>query len=87
MFQPVFRVDDGVDEGVVAGGAHGHQVAAHLQEVDVALPRYVEVGVQVQQQVQHLGRERGSPLTFRAPPTLSPLVRRKGNNNIALPVQ
>lgn len=52
--QPDLTVQGGVDEGVVAGGAHGHQVAAHLQHIDIALVHDVVVWVQVQQQVQHL---------------------------------
>lgn len=47
-------VQRGVDEGVVTGRAHGHEVTADLQDVDVPLANHLEVWVQVQQQVQHL---------------------------------
>lgn len=52
-------VQRGVDERVVASWAHGHQVAAHLEDVDEALSEHVEVWVQVQQQVQNLHKEHG----------------------------
>lgn len=47
-------VQRGVDEGVVTCRAHGHEMTADLQDVDVPLANHVEVWVQVQQQVQHL---------------------------------
>lgn len=47
-------VQGGVDERVVACWAHGHEVTADLEDVDVPLADHVEVWVQVQQQVQNL---------------------------------
>lgn len=54
-------VQGGIDEGVVACWAHGHEVTADLDHVDVALADHVEVWVQVQQQVQHLHNNMGKP--------------------------
>lgn len=47
-------VQRGVDEGVVTRRAHGHEVTADLEDVDVPLADDVELWIQVQQQVQHL---------------------------------
>ena len=53
-------MERGIDERVVAGGAHGQQVAAHLDEVDVTLPQDGEVWVQVTDEIDHLQGEPGT---------------------------
>lgn len=54
-------VQRGVDERIVASWAHGHQVTADLEDVDVPLADHVEVWVQVQQQVQNLHKNMEKP--------------------------
>lgn len=54
-------VQGGIDERVVACWAHGHEVTADLEDVDVPLADHVEVWVQVQQQVQNLDSNMEEP--------------------------
>lgn len=54
-------VQGGIDERVVTCWAHGHEVTAHLEDVDVTLANHVEVWVQVQQQVQNLHNNMEKP--------------------------
>lgn len=53
-------VQGGIDEGVVAGRAHGHHMTADLYNINIALPYDVKLWVQIQQQVQHLIETWGS---------------------------
>lgn len=49
-----FIVQRSINEGVVARRAHGEQVSRHLDDVNVILPQYGEVCVQVTDKVHHL---------------------------------
>lgn len=61
--EPELVVEGGIDEGIVAGRAHGNQVTRDLDDVDVPLVQDGELLVDVSDEVHHL---EGQPADSKA---------------------